>query len=85
MVSTDEFMDAVERIEEALRRLAQDLSTAGQARYAVRSEDLATTLAHARYQALRNRPEVRDLAKTQPNLEAAAAAAAGRNAENEEA
>jgi len=74
----DELLNVVARIEAALRQLAEELAAVGQARYSVRSEDLAEELHTARQQAMRGHPEVNRLDKTEPNLSAAAAAARRR-------
>lgn len=71
----DELLQVVARVETALRQLSEDLAKAGQARYSVRSEDLAEELTRARLEALQRHPEVRRMDKTQPNLEAMAAKA----------
>ncbi len=68
-------MEAVARVEKALRQLCDDLGNAGQARYSVRSEDLADELNRARMTAMRKHPAVRKMDKTEPNLEVEAARA----------
>jgi hypothetical protein len=71
----DDLVEVVARVESALRQLSEDLGNAGQARYSVRSEDLAEELTRARLQAMQGHSEVRRMDKTQPNLEAMAAKA----------
>lgn len=71
----DDLLDVVARVEAALRQLSDDLATAGQARYSVRSEDLAEELSRARARAMQGHSEVRKMDKTQPNLELQAAKA----------
>jgi hypothetical protein len=74
-LSVDDLLQAVTRVETALRQLSEDLASAGQARYSVRSEDLAEELNRARRAAMRGHSEVRRMDKTEPNLEAHAARA----------